>query len=55
MLIAAGGIVSFLKCIYFLASHVLGTHSFPQPLTPEEEAYPGHLQQLLKVRIPHIR
>ncbi|MGI5850487.1 MAG: RNA polymerase sporulation sigma factor SigK [Clostridiales bacterium] len=39
MLIAAGGIVSFLKCIYFLASHVLGTHSFPQPLTPEEEAY----------------
>ena len=39
MFIAAGGIVSFLKCIYFLASHVLGTHSFPQPLTPEEEAY----------------
>ncbi|HHZ12727.1 MAG TPA: RNA polymerase sporulation sigma factor SigK [Clostridiales bacterium] len=39
MFIAAGGIVSFLKCIYFLSSHVLGTHSFPQPLTPEEEAY----------------
>ncbi|HZJ57990.1 MAG TPA: RNA polymerase sporulation sigma factor SigK [Clostridia bacterium] len=39
MLIAAGGIVSFLKCIYFLASHVLGTHSFPQPLGPEEEAH----------------
>ena len=39
MFIAAGGIVSFLKCIYFLASHVLGTHTYPQPLTPEEEAY----------------
>lgn len=39
----AGGIVYFLKCIYLLASHVSGNHSFPQPLTPEEEAY--HLER----------
>lgn len=43
MLPLASGIVSFLKCIYLLASHVSGSHSFPQPLTPEEEAY--HLER----------
>lgn len=35
----AGGIISFLKCIYLLASHISGSYSFPQPLSPEEEAY----------------
>lgn len=39
MLSIAGGIIYFLKCIYFLASHVSGSRSFPQPLRPEEEAY----------------
>ena len=39
MIAVAGGIISFLKCIYLLASHVSGSHSFPQPLSPEEEAY----------------
>jgi len=32
-------IICFLKCIYLLASHVSGSHSFPKPLDPEEEAY----------------
>ncbi|MFY9178131.1 MAG: RNA polymerase sporulation sigma factor SigK [Caldicoprobacterales bacterium] len=39
MLSIASGIVSILKCIYLLASHVSGSYSFPQPLSPEEEAY----------------
>lgn len=39
MFAVAGGIIPFLKCIYLLASHVSGSHSFPQPLSPEEEAY----------------
>jgi RNA polymerase sporulation-specific sigma factor len=37
------GIISFIKCIYLLASHISGSHSFPQPLNPEEEAY--HIQR----------
>jgi len=39
MISLAGGIISFLKCIYLLASHVSGSYSFPQPLEPEEEEY----------------
>jgi len=39
----AGGLISFLKCIYLLASHVAGSYSFPQPLTAEEEEY--HLKR----------
>lgn len=35
----SSGIICFLKCIYLLASHVSGSHSFPKPLDPEEEAY----------------
>ena len=35
----ASGIIYFLKCIYLLASHISGSHSFPRPLDPEEEAY----------------
>ena len=43
MIPLAGGLISFLKCIYLLASHVSGSYSFPQPLTPEEEEY--HLRR----------
>ncbi len=43
MIPLAGGLISLLKCIYLLASHVSGSYSFPQPLTPEEEEY--HLRR----------
>ena len=43
MIPLAGGVISFLKCIYILVSHVSGNYSFPQPLTPEEEKY--HLER----------
>lgn len=39
MFALAGGIISFLKCIYFFASHVSGSNSFPHPLKADEEAY----------------
>lgn len=46
MIPLAGGIISILKSIYFLASHISGSHSFPQPLSPEEEAY--HIKRLVQ-------
>lgn len=39
MFVMSGEIISLLKYMYFLVSHVSGTHSFPTPLKPEEEAH----------------
>ncbi|NLJ40301.1 MAG: RNA polymerase sporulation sigma factor SigK [Clostridiales bacterium] len=38
MFAVAGGVIALLKGLYFLASHITGSHSFPQPLSSEEEA-----------------
>ncbi len=46
MLTTAGGIAVLIKSLLFLVSHVSGSNSFPQPLSPEEEEY--HLKQYAK-------
>ena len=38
----AGSLYILARCLFVLA-HVTGNNSFPQPLSPEEEAY--HLEQ----------
>jgi len=41
----AGTLYILAKCLFILA-HITGSNSFPQPLSPEEEAY--HLEQYAK-------